>query len=352
MLTLNLFKPLGDLCLDLELTIPAQGVTAISGRSGAGKSSLINLIAGLTTPQKGRISLNGRTLFDSEKGINLPPEKRQIGYVFQEPRLFPHYTVEQNLKYGCKRSNFSQILPICELLGIAHLLARFPNSLSGGEKQRVAIGRALLTSPDILLMDEPLSALDLPRKQELLAYLDQLAERLQIPILYVTHSLDEIIRLADRLILLENGKVLAFDSVERIWHSPIFAEWQPESSQKISLLALPIVEKQPQYQMLGLGLNEQILWVNAQPRHQIGDNIRITIASKEVAVSREKPAQSSIRNILLGNITAIEPQEKWVDLQVEVAENPIWASVSHWAFAELGFVVGQAVYLQIKSVSL
>ena len=217
MLKINVKKTLGALSLNLNIEIPARGVTAIFGRSGAGKSSLINLVAGLVTPQSGTITLNDNVLFDSEQKINLPPEKRHIGYVFQEHRLFPHYTVEKNLKYGCKRFNSSYFLQIVELLGIQNLLERFPLSLSGGEKQRVAIGRALLSNPDILLMDEPLSALDLRRKQELLNYLDQLSSQIEIPILYVTHSLDEIIRLADQVILIEQGQIMAFNQVKHIW---------------------------------------------------------------------------------------------------------------------------------------
>lgn len=351
MLKINLSHPLGSLELNVELTLPAKGVTAIFGRSGAGKSSLINLIAGLATPKFGVIELNGHTLFDSQKGINLPPEKRHIGYVFQEHRLFPHYSVEKNLKYGCKRSDSAEFLQIIELLGIAHLLNRYPASLSGGEKQRVAIGRALLSSPDILLMDEPLSALDLPRKQELLDYLSKLAITLEIPILYVSHSLDEIVRLADNLVLLENGNVAAFDTVENVWHSPAFADWQP-NHQKLSLLELPIKHHQEQYNMLGLGLNEQTLWVNSLPRHQIGEKLRVTIASSNVSISLQQPAQSSIRNLLVGSVQQIERHSDRVDLAINVENHTVWSSISLWSFDELAIQLGQRLYLQVKSVSL
>ncbi|TLU75934.1 molybdenum ABC transporter ATP-binding protein ModC [Mannheimia varigena] len=351
MLKLNLIQQLGNLDLNVNLEIPAQGITAIFGRSGAGKSSLINLIAGLSTAQSGRIELNGRVLFNSEKGINLPPEKRNIGYVFQEHRLFPHYSVEKNLKYGYKRSNSSDFLQIVELLGISHLLDRYPVSLSGGEKQRVAIGRALLSSPDILLMDEPLSALDLPRKQELLGYLDKLATQLNIPILYVSHSLEEIVRLADQLVLLNNGKVVVFDSLANVWYNPVFSDWQP-NNQRISLLELPIKEQQPSYNMLGLGLNEQRLWIHQLPRHQIGENLRVIIASKDVSISLQKPMQSSIRNVLKGDVQKIETHLDRVDVAVLVENQTIWSTISLWSFDELSLKEGQEVYLQIKSVSL
>ncbi len=351
MLKLKLLQQLGNLTLNVNLDLPNKGITAIFGRSGAGKSSLINLIAGLSTAQAGFIELNGQVLFDSQNGINLPPEKRNIGYVFQEHRLFPHYSVEKNLKYGYKRSDSADFLQIVELLGIAPLLNRYPASLSGGEKQRVAIGRALLSSPNILLMDEPLSALDLPRKQELLDYLDKLSARLEIPILYVSHSLEEVVRLANHLVLLENGKVTAFDTLSAVWHSSAFSAWQP-NHQRISLLELPVEETLPHYNMLGLSLNAQRLWVNQLPRHQIGEKLRVTIASKEVSISLQKPTQSSIRNVLKGNVRKIETHLDRVDLAIQVENQQIWSTISLWSFNELAIQPEQEVYLQIKSVSL
>ncbi|MDH2997855.1 molybdenum ABC transporter ATP-binding protein [Pasteurellaceae bacterium LFhippo2] len=351
MLKISVEQQLGQIQLAVDIEVPSKGITAIFGRSGAGKSSLINLVAGLATANKGEIILNNRTLFNSEKGINLPPEKRNIGYVFQEHRLFPHYRVQKNLAYGYNRSDSAKILQIAEMLGIEHLLERYPNSLSGGEKQRVAIGRALLTEPDILLMDEPLSALDLPRKNELMGYLDKLSKNIEIPILYVSHSLDEVVRLADRLLLIEQGKVIAYDQVANVWHSPQFAEWQPDS-QKVSLLELPIVDRQSQYQMQALGIGEQQIWINQQDRHQIGDLLRITIASRDVSITLEKPKQSSIRNILQGQICKIEAQSDRLDLQIQVSDQQIWASISRWSFDELKLSLGQFVYLQIKTVSL
>ncbi|WP_373820360.1 molybdenum ABC transporter ATP-binding protein ModC [Glaesserella sp.] len=341
----------GELDLQVDVNIPSQGVTAIFGRSGAGKSSLINLVAGLIKPTKGRIVLNGRTLFDSEKGIYLSPEKRKVGYVFQEHRLFPHYRVEGNLKYACKRLDSGKFLQTVELLGISHLLNRFPISLSGGEKQRVAIGRALLSDPEILLMDEPLSALDLPRKKELLDYLSQLAKNVEIPILYVSHSLDEVVRLSDNLLLLDEGKVSAYDKTVNVWHSSAFAAWQPDS-QKMSLLELPICATHSEYRMQALLFGKQRIWVTQQPRYQEGDLLRITIASRDVSIALAEPSRSSIRNVLKGRICKIERQIDRLDIGVEVEHQLIWASISLWSFDELKPEQGQTVYLQIKSVSL
>lgn len=351
MLKIEITQRLGHLSLNVNVNIPTKGVTAIFGKSGAGKSSLINLIAGLNRPHSGKIILNDRILFDSQAKINIPPEKRYIGYVFQEHRLFPHYSVDKNLKYGCKQFNLAKYLQIIELLGIEHLLERFPNSLSGGEKQRVAIGRALLSEPDILLMDEPLSALDLPRKKELLNYLSQLAKQVDIPILYVSHSLDEIVRLADYLLLLEQGNVVAFNRTEKVWLNDAFKSWQPEGK-KITLLELPIVEKHPDYCLLGLALGEQRLWLSAEGHYQHGENLRVMLSSLDISLTLQIPKQTSIRNILYGNICNIIPENNRLDIAITVEDKIIWGSISYWAFDELNLQIGQQVYLQVKAISL
>ncbi|HBO38886.1 MAG TPA: molybdenum ABC transporter ATP-binding protein [Pasteurellaceae bacterium] len=228
MLNINLTKRLGQLELKANLDLPSKGITVLFGLSGSGKSSLINLISGLLTPDHGYIRLNERVLVDMEQSVNLPPDKRHIGYVFQDARLFPHYRVKGNLCYGMRQKDPVELARIVQLLGIENLLKRYPITLSGGEKQRVAIGRALLSNPDILLMDEPLSALDLPRKRELLTYLERLTRQIHIPILYVTHNLDELLTLADRVVLFENGKVKLFENTEQFLHSPEFMPWKIE----------------------------------------------------------------------------------------------------------------------------
>ncbi len=230
MLELDFTQTLGTHCLQICETLPASGITAVFGVSGAGKTSLINAISGLTRPQQGRIVLNGRVLNDVDKGICLAPEKRRIGYVFQDARLFPHYKVRGNLQYGMAKSMAAQFDKLVALLGIAPLLDRLPGGLSGGEKQRVAIGRALLTAPELLLLDEPLASLDIPRKRELLPYLQRLAREIKIPMLYVSHSLDEIQHLADNVLVLEEGKVKAFGCLEEVWSSSVMHPWLPRSS--------------------------------------------------------------------------------------------------------------------------
>ena len=228
MLKINLIKRLGKLDLQASLQLPNDGITVLFGLSGSGKSSLINLISGLLTPDHGNVQINDRTLLDTERGINVPPHKRQIGYVFQDARLFPHYRVKGNLRDGIKQDDPAEFDRVVQLLGIEHLLKRYPLTLSGGEKQRVGIGRALLSQPEILLMDEPLSALDLPRKRELLTYLENLTAQIRIPILYVTHSVDELVRLADRVVLFESGKTKLFNNLDEFLNSTEFTPWQAE----------------------------------------------------------------------------------------------------------------------------
>lgn len=214
----------GDFCVDAAFAGPESGVTALFGPSGAGKTSLINMVAGLMQPDAGRISVNGLCLFDSSRRIDLPPEKRRIGYVFQDGRLLPHLSVRANLTYGMRLTpadhRFVAFDDVVELLGIGHLLTRRPAKLSGGEKQRVAIGRALLTCPALLLMDEPLASLDGSRKAEVLPFIMRLSREYAIPILYVSHIMDEILNLADHLVLMDKGRVVASGDLDDLLGRP------------------------------------------------------------------------------------------------------------------------------------
>ena len=350
MLHIDVKKQLGTLPLEAHLDIPSQGVTALFGLSGSGKSSLINLVSGLINPDEGVIALNDRELFNSAENSCVPINQRNIGYVFQDARLFPHYTVNGNLRYGMKNTSKDEFNYIVELLGIGHLLKRYPITLSGGEKQRVAIGRALLTDPEILLMDEPLSALDLPRKRELMNYLERLSKEINIPILYVTHSLDELLRLAERVVLLTNGKVEAYDVLESIWESPLFLPWKQENEQS-AVLSLPVFMHNPSYKMTALSIGDQNIWIN-QVEAQINEKVRICIHSSDVSISLNKVEQSSIRNILYGRVIKILELENRVDLKLDIGGKHLWASISKWSFHDLALQVGQLVYAQIKAISV
>ncbi len=219
-------QSLGETDFDIDLSLPGNGISALFGRSGAGKTTLINVISGLVTPKQGKVSIGEHVLFDSDAGINLPTHKRKIGYVFQDSRLFPHYSVKGNLLYGVAEKDDDYFDKVTELLAIKPLLKRFPISLSGGEKQRVAIARALLSKPNLLLMDEPLASLDMPRKREVMPFLEELSEQVNIPIVYVTHSLQEILRLAQHLSILDKGRIMTSGKLEEVWASHAMRPWQ------------------------------------------------------------------------------------------------------------------------------
>ncbi|EMB4080011.1 molybdenum ABC transporter ATP-binding protein ModC [Klebsiella aerogenes] len=350
MLELDFSQTLGNHCLEVHETLPASGITAIFGVSGAGKTSLINAISGLTQPQQGRIVLNGRVLNDARQRICLAPEKRRIGYVFQDARLFPHYKVRGNLKYGMAKSMAAQFDKLVALLGIEHLLERLPGSLSGGEKQRVAIGRALLTAPELLLLDEPLASLDIPRKRELLPYLQRLAREIHIPMLYVSHSLDEIQHLADNVLVLEAGKVKAFGDLETVWSSSVMHPWLPQEQQS-TILNVSVIAQHPQYAMTALALGDQQLWVNQLAREP-GEAARIRIQASDVSLVLEHPRQTSIRNILRAQVVGCVETNGQIEVQLTVSGRTLWARISPWARDDLGVTPGQWLYAQIKSVSI
>jgi len=222
-LHVDITHPFGDFTLNVAFEAPG-GVTALFGQSGTGKTTVVNAVAGLLQPQAGRITLSGEVLFDAAAGINLPLHKRRLGYVFQDGRLFPHMSVRQNLNYGArfapKGATGPSLDEVCDLLGLGAMLDRRPGALSGGEKQRIAIGRALLSCPRMLLMDEPLAALDSARKEEILPYLERLRDHAKIPLLYVSHSVPEVARLATTVVVLEDGQVARIGTAERVLSDP------------------------------------------------------------------------------------------------------------------------------------
>ena len=284
------------------------------------------------------------------RAIRLAPEKRRIGYVFQDARLFPHYKVRGNLQYGMAKSMVSQFDKLVDLLGIAPLLDRLPGRLSGGEKQRVAIGRALLTAPELLLLDEPLASLDIPRKRELLPYLQRLAQEIHIPMLYVSHSLDEIQHLADRVLVLEAGKVKAFGPLEEVWSSSVMHPWLP-AEQQSTILSATVAAQHPQYAMTALALGDQLLWVNRLER-PAGDTARIRIQASDVSLTLAQPSGTSIRNILRAEVAQCLEVNGQIEVQLRVSGRLLWARISPWARDDLAIAPGQQVFAQIKSVSI
>ena len=350
MLQLNFSQTLGTHRLQVAENLPASGITAVFGVSGAGKTSLINAISGLTRPEQGRIVLNDRVLYDAEKKICLPPEKRRVGYVFQDARLFPHYNVLGNLRYGMAKSMAGQFDKLVALLGIEQLLERLPGGLSGGEKQRVAIGRALLTAPELLLLDEPLASLDIPRKRELLPYLQRLAREINIPVLYVSHSLDEILHLADKVMVLEAGAVKAFGNLEDVWGSSVMNPWLPQEQQS-SILKVSVLEQHPHYAMTALALGDQHIWVNRLDK-PLQAAVRIRIQATDVSLVLQPSGNTSIRNTLRAKVVQNYDLDGQVEVQLDVSGRTLWARISPWARDELNIKPGLWLYAQIKSVSI
>lgn len=350
MLELNFTQTLGNHRLHLDEVLPGKGITAVFGVSGAGKTSLINAISGLTRPEAGRIVLNNRVLMDADKSFYLAPEKRRIGYVFQDARLFPHYRVRGNLKYGMAKSMATQFDKLVELLGIHDLLDRFPSSLSGGEKQRVAIGRSILTAPELMLLDEPLASLDIPRKRELIPYLQRLAREINIPMLYVSHSLEEILHLADKVLVLDGGNVKAFGDLEEVWSSSVMHPWLPKEEQS-SVLNVTVLDHHPHYAMTALALDGQHLWVNKLDK-PIRSALRIRIRASDISLALEPPIKSSIRNVLRVRVAECLDEKGQVEVQLEAGSRILWARISPWARDELSIKPGMWLYAQIKSVAI
>ena len=350
MLELNFSQTLGTHRLQVAENLPAIGITAVFVVSGAAKTSLINAISGLTRPEQGRIVLNDRVLYDAEKKICLPPEKRRVGYVFQDARLFPHYNVLGNLRYGMAKSMAGQFDKLVALLGIEQLLERLPGGLSGGEKQRVAIGRALLTAPELLLLDEPLASLDIPRKRELLPYLQRLAREINIPVLYVSHSLDEILHLADKVMVLEAGAVKAFGNLEDVWGSSVMNPWLPQEQQS-SILKVSVLEQHPHYAMTALALGDQHIWVNRLDK-PLQAAVRIRIQATDVSLVLQPSGNTSIRNTLRAKVVQNYDLDGQVEVQLDVSGRTLWARISPWARDELNIKPGLWLYAQIKSVSI
>ena len=353
MIDVDIEQRLGAFHLDVKFAVEAP-IVGLFGRSGSGKSSVINAIAGITRPLRGAICINDVFLFNAAKGIDLPPEQRRIGYVFQDGLLFPHMDVESNLRYGQRlhspADRFIEEARVVDLLGLGALLRRKPMALSGGEKQRVAIGRALLAQPRILLMDEPLAALDIPRKTEILDYVERLRDELGIPIVYVSHSVTEITRLADTVVVLSDGKCLAIGDVDdvmgRLDLKPATGRYEAGSVLDTRVTAQ---DAKDQLTTLAFDGGELIVPHIDAP---VGERVRVRIRARDVSLSIRKPTEISILNVLPARVTAIDQETgPIVDLELTVGSATIVARITRRSFQELGIRMGQDLFALIKAVS-
>lgn len=352
-LSVAISHALGAFTLDVAFEAP-PGVTALFGKSGSGKTTVVNAVAGLLRPDAGRISVAGRVLFDARRGLAVPPHRRHLGYVFQEGRLFPHLTVRQNLSYGRwfagSRAAETETARIVELLGIGALLDRRPGALSGGEKQRVAIGRALLSSPEMLLMDEPLAALDTARKAEILPYIQRLRDETETPILYVSHSVPEIARIATTVVALDAGRVVRSGSARDVLADPEIAP--ALGIREAGALLSGVVTEHAEDGVTALRFSGGTLFL---PRQQdpVGAELRVRIEAKDVMLATEAPTGLSALNIFPARIERIRQGEgPGVLVQLRVGQDHVLSRVTRRSADRMGLQVGQACYAVLKSVSV
>ncbi len=344
----------GAFTLDVAFRAPTPGVTVLFGASGSGKSTVLAVVAGLLRPRSGRVALDGAALLDTAARVDVPAERRRCGVVFQDAKLLPHLSVETNLRYGERRAPRDAAGPgfaeVVALLGIAPLLRRRPRMLSGGERQRVALGRALLSRPRLLLMDEPLAALDGPRKAEILPFIERLRDVSGLPVLYVTHALDEVDRLADTLVLMEAGRVLATGPLEVL---AVRTDLPALSGRRDAgaVLSCSVIAHDAARGLTWLGFagGELQVPLRAEP---VGTQLRLRLRARDVSVATEPPRGISSHNILAGTIAAIAPagpHEAFVTMHV--GPTPLVARLTRDAVAGLVLVPGMAVFALVKSTA-
>ena len=353
MLRVEVAHRLGDFMLDAAFD-SAGGLTALFGRSGSGKTSLVNVIAGLIRPARGRVVLDGEALTDTERGVFVPARRRRIGYVFQEGRLFPHMTVRQNLLYGRwfapKGGRPGEIDRVIGLLGIGALLERRPANLSGGEKQRIAIGRALLSRPRLLVMDEPLASLDEARKAEILPYIERLRDAAGVPIVYVSHAIPEVTRLADTMIVLSDGSVAAAGPTAaimgRIDLFPLTGR-----AEAGAILATRIAGHDCAFGLTVLRAASGELRV---PRLDlpVGAALRVRVRARDVMIALHPPDALSALNVLPATVAEIgEAHGAIIEMRLDCAGEPLIARLTRRSVETLGLAPGRPVYAVIKSIA-
>ncbi|HVC59872.1 MAG TPA: molybdenum ABC transporter ATP-binding protein [Acetobacteraceae bacterium] len=339
--------------LEIDFAVPSPGVTVLFGPSGAGKSTTIAVAAGLLRPDACRVEVDGQVLADTDSGVWLPPERRRVGLVFQDARLFPHMSVATNLRFGMRRAPAGPVRfdEVVELLGVRALLTRRPHTLSGGERQRVAIGRALLAQPRLLLMDEPLASLDAARKAEILPYLARLKTALRLPVIYVTHALDEASRLADSMVLIEAGRVLGCGTLPEIAARADLPLAQRDDAG--ALLLCQVAEHDPGRELTRLEGGGASFWVPLMDA-KLRSECRIRIPAREVILASRPPDAISLHNVVPGTVRRIVAQAARRSVVVEIAlpSGALLARVTPDAIIRLGLSPGGPVLALIKSTSI
>lgn len=350
MLHVALHHAMPDFTLDAAFQAP-PGVTALFGPSGSGKTTIVNAVAGLLHTDAGRVQIDAQVLTDSTRGVFVPPHRRRVGYVFQDARLFPHLTVRQNLLFGrwFSRSHGVALEGIVDLLGIGHLLTRRTAALSGGERQRVALGRAMLSDPQILLMDEPLAALDQPRKQEILPYLERLRDHARLPILYVSHDLAEVARLATTVVLIDRGRVTATGPVARIMSDPAIARSLGLRDTGAILTARVAAQEADGLTRLATAAGPLFL-----PRIDAPDGaqVRLRILAQDVMIALTPPQDISALNVIGATIRDLTPDTGGVLVRLDAGADVILSRITARSAHALNLRPGLAVHAVLKAVSV
>ena len=344
----------GGFTLDVDIHFPAQGITALFGPSGSGKTTSLRVLAGLEPRAHARVCVQGEVWQDSAQGIFRPVHQRALGYVFQEASLFDHLNVQDNLKFGFKRTPVAQRQhawnQTLELLGIGHLLQRWPHELSGGERQRVAIARALAHNPRLLLLDEPLAALDAARKAEILRYLERLQAELNIPVIYVSHAIDEVARLADHLVMLDAGKVCAHGPTAELLTRLDLPLAHGDSAGAV--LTVSVLSHDPDDHLTTVSFSGGTLVVPTQPV-TLQQRLRIRVQARDVSLTLEKQTGTSILNILSASVTALaQDSPGQVMVTLDVGGSTLLARITSRSARLLGLAPGLALYAQIKGVAI
>jgi molybdate transport system ATP-binding protein len=356
MIRVDVALRLGAFDLDVAFENDA-GITALFGRSGSGKSMTINLIAGLKRPDRGSIVLHGRVLVDTEAHIFVPAYRRRVGLVFQDAQLFPHLSVRQNLLFGRwfapKAAPSIPFTQVVETLGIGHLLERKPARLSGGEKQRVAMGRALLASPEILLMDEPLASLDTERKLEILPLIESLRDNLRIPIVYVSHAIEEVARLASRVVVLDNGHVVAAGTVEDVL-GPGLSGTGLSRFARSSVVTGRLAAVDAAYDLTEISHPAGTIWLTGRAG-PIGREARVVVKATDITLAKTRPRNLSVRTTLAGTVAGIEADNDGPLAGVSIdldGHGHLFALATRKAIDELALRPGDCVFALVKSVAL
>jgi molybdate transport system ATP-binding protein len=355
MLEIDIHKRRGEFTLDLAFQAPEASVVALFGHSGCGKSTAINLIAGLIEPDSGSVSVNGHVLFDPAAGICIPAERRRIGYVFQDARLFPHLSVTQNLRYGLERAGNNdkhiEFDAIVELLGLGALLHRRPHQLSGGERQRVAIGRALLSQPQLLLLDEPLASLDIARRDEVLPYLERLRDFLRIPMVYVSHQFDEVLRLATHMVVMDRGQCLAQGDLASVaLHPSLRAVIGDEGIGAVVETHVDSIDESTGLASVAIGRAH--IQVDSAG-FSSGQRVRLHMLARDLILAIEPPRGLSVRNAFEATLTRITRDEPHAALvELDAGGVTLLSRITTRAAEQLHLQPGLRVWVLVKAMTL